>query len=167
MGDERRSQLHGDIEDYLHQRHKKSPPEQPGKEMKFSMETYENTVQKPSFWSKVKGWFTHKPIKEEDLPPLEQEEPVFKEGEPEPMSEEKRGFFKQLMAFFVKQEQILEEVQEAPPEKVEEAKEDLRELAKLFLKTLERLPDDELKEFKETPEFIKFKDILRKHKVIK
>ncbi len=169
MGDlDRRSQLHTDIEDYLQHRHRKNPPAHPQGDKSFkNMETYEHSAPKPSLVSRVKSWFSRSKEESRELPPLEQEEPLFKEGEPEPMSEEKRGFLKRLLTFFVKQEEILDEVQEMQPEKVEEAKVDLRELAKLFLKTLERLPEGELKEFKSAPEFEQFKSILRKHQVIK
>jgi hypothetical protein len=72
-----------------------------------------------------------------------------------------------MLALFIKEHEIMQEVPEMPSQKVDEAKSDLKELAKLFLKTLERLPEDELKEFKDAPEFLQFKEILRKHQVIK
>ncbi len=170
MGEkERRSQLHVDIDEYIQQRRQVSPLDYLPKLEFTHMETYEHKIHKPSVWSRVKDWFhTEKEEPKGELPPLEEEPPMVQAGEPEPMLDEERGsLLKRLLALFIKEHEIMQEVPEMPIEKVDEAKNDLKDLAKLFLKTLERLPEAELTEFKEAPEFVKFKDILRKHQVIK
>ena len=48
-----------------------------------------------------------------------------------------------------------------------ELKEDFKELAKLYLKTLERMNKDQLSQFRSTPEFDRLKELLRKYNVIK
>ena len=82
--------------------------------------------------------------------------------------EPKQSFLKSLLALFVKEDKIIEELPgETEPVLVDNAKDDLKDLAKMFLKMLELLPDDELRDFKETPEFDQFKKILRRHNIIK
>ena len=97
----------------------------------------------------------------------EEEFPEFREGEHEPMpSQEQKTMLTRLLSIFIKQERMMEELP-VEPEQRDEAQEDFRELARLFLRTLERLPAPELEKFKQTSEFGNFKEILRKHKVIK
>lgn len=45
--------------------------------------------------------------------------------------------------------------------------EDLRSMAKISMMVMRNLPQPVLADFKETPEFIKFKEILKKHSLIK
>ncbi|MEK6874405.1 MAG: hypothetical protein AABX52_01500 [Nanoarchaeota archaeon] len=48
-----------------------------------------------------------------------------------------------------------------------DTKEDMREVTKIFLKTLERLPPEELGRFKRSEDFDRLKILLKKHSVIK
>ena len=44
---------------------------------------------------------------------------------------------------------------------------DIKEVAKIALRVIRRLPDEELKRFKESAEFEQLKEILRKHELIR
>jgi len=44
---------------------------------------------------------------------------------------------------------------------------DFKEVARITMGIMKRLPEDQLSELKESPEFSTFKDILRKHNIIK
>ena len=76
---------------------------------------------------------------------------------------EKAGWFGGLLA------SIGLKKKEAPKEEfVEEPMiEDLRSMAKISMMVMRNLPQPVLADFKETPEFIKFKEILKKHNLIK
>lgn len=50
---------------------------------------------------------------------------------------------------------------------VTEIKEDMREVTKIFLKSMERVPSEELAKLKRTEEFDRLKVLLKKHNVIK
>ena len=52
-------------------------------------------------------------------------------------------------------------------EKKEEVKSDMKDIAKISADILKKLDQKKLEEFKKTPDFIKFKEILRKHNMIK
>lgn len=49
----------------------------------------------------------------------------------------------------------------------EETMEDLKEVARISLHVMRQMPGDAIAEFKETSDYERFKDILRKHKLIK
>lgn len=58
---------------------------------------------------------------------------------------------------------------EEPEEDVPEGdpRQDLREVASIALLVIKQLPNKTLEEFKESRDFVKFKEILRRHKIIK
>lgn len=76
---------------------------------------------------------------------------------------EKAGWFGSLLASIglKKKELPKEEPAEEP------ALEDLREIAKISMIVMRNLPSPVLAEFKDTPEFAKFKEILKRHNLIK
>ncbi|MFQ5620777.1 MAG: hypothetical protein ACE5FT_02965 [Candidatus Nanoarchaeia archaeon] len=163
--DQRRDELHLDIDNYIHQRRKMDPAKK--EKGTTDLEVYHDENKKPGLLKRFFGWFKKKPeepIPEEPVP----EQPVFQHGEIEevPNKPQRKGLLKRLLSLFVKEEEIIEELPETM-EEVADAKEDLKVLAKLFLSTLEQLPPEELKKFKQTDEFKNFKDILRRHNVIK
>lgn len=89
----------------------------------------------------------------------------------------KQGWFSRWFAKkqVVKQERLLDEdfllsstvdhVQSGEADR--ELRDDFKELAKLCLKNLERMNKDQLSQYRSTPEFDRFKELLRKHNVIK
>lgn len=49
----------------------------------------------------------------------------------------------------------------------EELKQDLKEISRISFGMMQKLPKEELAKFKSSEEFIKFREILTKHKIIK
>jgi len=49
----------------------------------------------------------------------------------------------------------------------DETTEDLKEISRISLHVMRQMPSEAISEFKTTPDYEKFKDILRKHKLIK
>ncbi|HLF54970.1 MAG TPA: hypothetical protein VI612_04580 [Candidatus Nanoarchaeia archaeon] len=49
----------------------------------------------------------------------------------------------------------------------EDALEDMKEISKIALNAIKQLPDEQLRTFKQSPEFEKLKGILKKHELIK
>lgn len=110
------------------------------------------------------------------LNPLVSESSVLSEGSALPKSP-KQGWFSRWFTKkqAVKQEKLLDEdflfsateSQTQPHEADQELRDDFKELAKLCLKNLERMNKEQLSQYRSTPEFERFKELLRKHHVIK
>lgn len=74
--------------------------------------------------------------------------------------EEKRGgFFSKLFGS--------SKIEEMPEIKVDASAEDLKEIAKITLKALKMLPPEQITAFKNTEDYSKLKEILKKHNMIK
>jgi len=75
----------------------------------------------------------------------------------------------------VQQEKLLDEdfllstteSQGQPHEANQELRDDFKELAKLCLRNLEQMNKEQLSQYRSTPEFERFKELLRKHNIIK
>jgi hypothetical protein len=106
------------------------------------------------------------PVKKEELEDMEYELKDIEEEEYE-LEAEREGllkrFFKKLRIFNKAPEESLEEEYEEEPSVDEE----LREAIKILHKWIEKLPKKELNEFKNSPDFAKYKDALKKLKMIK
>ncbi len=117
----------------------------------------------------------------------EEDQKEFKEYEAEEMLgekplEEQRGLLSGLARFLGLQPAVPDYDEEvvggAPPgesqiveaskeEKGKEVKDDMKNIAKISTDILKKLDPKKLEEFKKTPDFIKFKEILKKHSMIK
>ncbi|HSU72605.1 MAG TPA: hypothetical protein VLJ21_02035 [Candidatus Binatia bacterium] len=140
MDDDRRKQLRRDMDSYLSQRKKGG-----WSLFKKSEPALHPTVQ---------------PYKKEE-PKVEQLQPMEQEYE----SQSKKGWFSGFM-----NKLFGEETQEMPVEEsmpVSDTSADLKELARIALQVMKQMPGDQIRDFKETPDYEKFKNILRKHKLIK
>jgi len=81
----------------------------------------------------------------------------------EEYAEESKGFFSKLKGLFKPEKEP-----EDSEEDVEElANPELKELARITLTVLKKLPGQELREFKNSEDFAKFKDILARNNLIK
>ena len=76
----------------------------------------------------------------------------------------------------VKKESILTKIFKKEPHQEEvlrtkmqadDAVSDMKEISKIALGMIKQLPDEQLREFKESPDFEKLKNILKKHELIK
>ena len=146
MGGINRSELYSDLDCYLSRRRELEPTPVKPKPKK----------------SLFKGFFSRS---SSDTEPIRQSEPVFEFGDHEPVIE-RTSIFQRLSKPFSRKEPVVE-MEDFPESPVIDAKDDLKELARVFLKTLERLPDKDLQNFKSTAEFFQFKAILSKHSLIK
>lgn len=92
----------------------------------------------------------------------------------EEYTDEGPGFFKSLWTSLVGErdsdadakKELKEEVLEVKQEE-SHVKQDIHDLAQISLEILRNTPKDWVKDFKETSKFAQFKDILRRHQVIK
>ncbi len=75
-------------------------------------------------------------------------------------------FFKQLWSPRIKEPQTTNNNQPTTNQ-TEPALQELRDLAQISLGVIRQLPDEELKLFKQSPEFAKLKEILKKHHLIR
>lgn len=150
MGDSYRNELYNDLDSYISKRRELDPV--PIRRPK--------PKPKKGLFSRM---FSRRSVEPEFTP---QHQPVFEVGDHEPVTE-RVSLLQRLARVFIREQQVLEEMQELPEAPVDEAREDLKELARVFLKTLERLPDKDLQNFKSTAEFFQFKAILSKHSLIK
>ena len=89
--------------------------------------------------------------------PEPQPEPAPQESE-QPLPEPKEGFFSRM---FKKKEE------EQAPVISNEMYEDLRQVSKIALHIAKQLPSDKLEELKKSAEYSQFKDILKKHGLIR
>jgi hypothetical protein len=134
------------------------------KQLKRDMDSYLTQRRKSDGW----GFFTKKP--EHQLHPTihtyKKEEPAMPDTAPEAKS--KKGWFSSAVDKMFGAEDVAED---APLEQVQsqvaDASADLKELARISLGVMKRMPGDMISEFKQTPDYDAFKDILRRHKLIK
>jgi len=102
-----------------------------------------------------------------NLFPKKQPETVELHGEVEVYTEEakpkKDGV---LTKFFKKEEHSNEEMLRAKMQ-AEDAVADLKEISKITLNMIRKLPDEHLKEFRQSADFDRMKIILKKHELIK
>ena len=139
--------------------------------------------EEPSFFQRM---FKRKMISEEDIEESEELKPEEMkelehvedeieevEKEEEELQEEREGLIKTFMKklrFFEKkhkepgEEEMVEEIGDAISVKMDD---DVREVLKVMHKWLERLPPHEIKQFKLSEDFVKYKDILKKYGLIK
>ena len=71
-----------------------------------------------------------------------------------------------LTKFFKKEEPVHEELARTKMQ-AEDALTDMKEIAKIALGMIKQLPDEQLRTFKQSPDFEKMKSILKKHELIK
>ena len=143
--DERKRELMRDLDSYLSTRRRRQPSDD------------------DSFYSFKK---------KKKVEVVEDPVPVDDEMEDE-YEEEGPGFFKSLWYSIVGEsehkdetDELKEEVKDVKQEDVHH-KEDVQALARISLEILRHTPGKWLKDFKQTDDFSKFKDILRRHEVIK
>lgn len=111
-----------------------------------------------------------KPIKKEleetREPPIVDTSPVIEEpiSEEEPKPEHLHGYSLLSRIFSRKKEK---EETEIDAKEKEELLDDLKEVAKIALKTIKEAPDEYVHNFRKSTDFLKFKSILRKRKLIK
>jgi hypothetical protein len=72
-----------------------------------------------------------------------------------------------LTKFFQKKEEPTNEELLRARMAVEDTAADIKEISKITLNMIRQLPDEELKKFRQSPDFDKMKAILRKHELIK
>jgi hypothetical protein len=72
-----------------------------------------------------------------------------------------------LTKFFQKKEEPTSEELMRAKMAVEDTAADIKEISKITLNMIRQLPDEELKKFRQSPDFDKMKAILRKHELIK
>jgi hypothetical protein len=92
---------------------------------------------------------------------LPEEVEVYHEEAPKPAPKEHI-----LTKFFKKEEPVQEELLRTKMQ-AEDAVTDMKEIAKIALSMIKQLPDEQLRTFKQSPDFDKMKSILKKHELIK
>jgi hypothetical protein len=144
MDDDRRKQIRREMDSYLSQRKKTG-----------SWSLFKKEPQ-PALHPAVH------PYKKEETVEPKLEHPMEQEYE----SQSKKGWFSGFMSKL-----FGEDVEEAPAETSQVMNDDtltdLKEIARISLAAMKQMPGDAIREFKETPDYDKFKMILRKHKLIK
>lgn len=140
-------------------------------------EEFEEGAKKKTFWEWLKSKFSsEKKVEVEDMekefeevPEKMTEEEIKEEKELETEYKEevkKEGFFSRLFGkFFVKTREE-EEFQEAS-DQIAEDYQDMKTIAQIATKALKMLPAKEMKAFKESDDFVIFKEILKKRNLIK
>lgn len=106
--------------------------------------------------------------KEEEPTPEEQSEQPTEEPAPEEPVPDKKGAVTRLLekiGLVSKEEPEEEGVKELIEQ--DETKDDLKEVAKITLAIIKQLPEEQLKAFKNSPDFERMKTIFRKHGLIK
>ncbi len=86
---------------------------------------------------------------------------VYDEKEEAPKAP-KEGVFAKMF----KKEPAQEEIMQAQMQ-VEDTITDMKEVSKITLNMIRQLPDEELRKFKQSPDFERLKNILKKHELIK
>jgi len=89
------------------------------------------------------------------------------EGEKEINEEEKSGIFQKLKSWFSPESDDEEDFEEIEAQKPAAVHEDIKEVLKLQNKWLSKLPSKTIKEFKESDDFKKIRELLDKHNLIK
>ena len=152
--DDRRRQIRRDIDRYLTDRRKtggwfKSQPK-PQSPLHPTIQTYKNTMNTDNTEEQ-----------KEEKPPgeMETDYETAKKGWLSSMVDKLFG----AEASEVNQDELA--LQTAPS--LLETTDDLKEIARISLHVLRQMEGDQIKDFKQTPDYEKFKDILRKHNLIK
>ena len=101
------------------------------------------------------------PKKGPDHVELPEEVEVYHEGPPKPARKENV-----LTKFFNKEEPANEELVRTKMQ-AEDAVTDIKEISKIALNMIRQLPDEQLRGFKQSPDFDRLKTILKKHDLIK
>jgi len=91
---------------------------------------------------------------------MHEEVEVYHEKEEKPSKKE--NMFTKMFKKEPQQEEILRTKMQA-----EDAVSDMKEISKIALGMIKQLPDEQLRAFKESPDFEKLKNILKKHELIK
>ncbi len=87
--------------------------------------------------------------------------------------EQKKGFFKRLFSDIFKDTKKKDSFEEAEEDKVkqtlekEEVLKDMKELARISLSVIKQLPPEIIHDFRNSEDFSKLKEILKKHGLIK
>ena len=132
-------------------------------ELKREIEGYISERRKGS--GLFKNLFKQEPKKEEPLHPTvkpyeEERAGPASEMEKEYEQEQKKGFFASIFGGFTAKE-------EEPAKTDSEAEQDLKEIARISLHMLKQMPGELIHNFKQTPDYERFKELLRKHQLIK
>jgi hypothetical protein len=121
----------------------------------------------PALGPEVKPYAEEPPAAKKDVRPMEQSAEVqAQEMEPPKQGFSFLGFLKGIFGSQPSEAEQAEAAMAAPAAD-DSVKADMKELSRITLDLAKMLPHDRLKEFKESPDFGKMKDILRKHKIIK
>ena len=86
-----------------------------------------------------------------------------------PETDAKKGWFTSMVDKMMGAEEPSEDVpmEQVQTSHVGDTTADLKELARISLAVMKRMPGDMISEFKQTSDYDAFKDILRRHKLIK
>tara|TARA_Y100000310_G_scaffold241818_1_gene245946 strand:+ start:4446 stop:5183 length:738 start_codon:yes stop_codon:yes gene_type:complete len=134
---------------------------------------FEGEKQQAGIFDKIVGWFFTKKEKPEvqDVESVDvsserdfREEIEALEGEEERLEEQEQGI-RTKKAEIVKQ--ILDKFVSQVEFKEGSSKEEVKEVSKITLSVIKKLPKDELKDFKDSYEFSRFKEILKDNDLIK
>ncbi len=79
----------------------------------------------------------------------------------------KKGWFSGMVDKLFGAEEAPEDVSEVQSQVSSTDATDLKEIARISIIVMKQLPGDAIHDFKQTPDYDKFKDILRKHQLIK
>jgi len=127
-------------------------------EFEREMEEYLRARKRAGF--NIKAFFQKFLPKKQEKVEMPEEVEVYEE---EVKQEPKEGMLAKL---FKKEEPLNEELLQTRMQ-VEDMTEDMKEISKIALSVVKQLPDEQLRTFKESPDFEKLKVILKKHDLIK
>ncbi|VVB80847.1 Uncharacterised protein [uncultured archaeon] len=127
-------------------------------EFEREMEEYLRARKKAGF--NIKAFFQNLLPKKREKVEMPEEVEVYEE---EAKQEPKEGMLAKL---FKKEEPINEELLRTRMQ-VEDMTADMKEISKIALSVVKQLPDEQLRAFKESPDFEKLKVVLKKHDLIK
>ena len=132
-------------------------------EFERDMKEYLRTRKRAGFNLKslVQDFF---PKKKPEQVELHEEVEVYEESSKQPLGQRVKE--KVLTKFFKKEEPAEEEIMRTKME-AEDAISDMKEVSKIALGVVKQLPDEQLREFKQSEDFEKLKTILKKHELIK
>ncbi|MBI4145184.1 hypothetical protein HY493_03180 [Candidatus Woesearchaeota archaeon] len=139
------------------------------KQLRREMDTYISQRRKSEGWSMFKK--QAQPALHPTVQPYKKEEPMQAPVETE-YEQSKKGWFSGFMNKLFGEEQPSEDVPQSEAQSQmapshEETINDLKEIARISLGVMKQMPGEAVREFKATPDYEKFKDILRKHKLIR
>ncbi len=135
------------------------------KEFDKDMEEYIHARRKAGISLKNLKEILQKLIPKRKLPDhieLHEEVEVYHEKTPQPVHKDSM-----LSKLFQKKEAPTNEEMLRAKMAVEDTIADIKEISKITLNMIRQLPDEELKKFRQSPDFDKMKTILRKHELIK